>query len=171
MGVDRAESPVIRVTQRHHFSASHRLHSFVFTEEQNNAVYGKCNNPFGHGHNYVLEITLEGVPDKQTGLLYNRRDIDEVVETKVLKLFHHRNINKDVPEFETLVPTTENVALFIARILEGAFAEVFPGGGPRLVRVHLQETARNGFEVQLRRSTGRRKPAQDDMTERDRVFA
>jgi 6-pyruvoyltetrahydropterin/6-carboxytetrahydropterin synthase len=139
-----------RVTHRYHFYASHRLHSSALSEEENDLVYGKCNNPYGHGHNYILDVSIEGVPDLQTGLLYSRAGIDDVVQANVLKLFHHRNINKDVPEFEAMVPTTENLALMIARILDGAFGDLFPAAGPRFARVHVQETDRNGFDVLLR---------------------
>lgn len=146
---DRGKKTRIRVTHRYQFFASHRLHSSALTDEENDSVYGKCNNPFGHGHNYALEVSIEGVPEAQTGLLFNRCQLDELVHAKVLKLFDHRNINTDVEEFATLVPTTENVALVIARILQSAFVKLFADSGPRLVRVHVQETDRNGFEVLL----------------------
>ncbi len=162
---------VIRVTHRYQFYASHRLHSPALTEQENTAVYGKCNNPFGHGHNYILEVTIQGRPDPVTGLLVNRRDVDELVQTKVLQLFDHRNINKDVPEFAALVPTTENVALTVAILLEAAWVLRFPVSGPRLTRVHIQETDRNGFEVLLPRWNpgGQRSP--EPAVEQEQVFA
>jgi 6-pyruvoyltetrahydropterin/6-carboxytetrahydropterin synthase len=164
-----AYAPLTRVTHRYQFYASHRLHSPSLSEEANDTIYGKCNNPYGHGHNYLLEVSIEGLPDAQTGLLHNRGEIDEVVRAKVLKLFDHRNINKDVPEFETLVPTTENLALMIARILGDAFGRLFPVSGPRFVRVHIQETDRNGFDVLLGQPEV--EPLMKDVGEKERVFA
>ncbi len=149
MAADRTTGIVMRVTHRYQFYASHRLHSPELSEQENEAVYGKCNNPYGHGHNYVLEVSIQGGPDPVTGLVANRRDVDELVQTKVLQLFDHRNINTDIAEFETVVPTTENIVLMIARLLDDALRNRFHNVGTRLARVHVQETDRNGFEVLL----------------------
>ena len=115
----------------------------------NRILYGKCNNPFGHGHDYSLEVTIAGIPDGLTGLIVPRQDLDQWVGSKVLKLFDHRYINKDVAEFAARVPTTENLALSIARLLAADWPRAFVGVPADLARVHLLETDRNGFEVLL----------------------
>jgi 6-pyruvoyltetrahydropterin/6-carboxytetrahydropterin synthase len=143
-----------RLTRRYRFSASHRLHSLALTDGENRALYGKCNNPFGHGHDYVLEVTIAGTPDPLTGLIMPRHDLDQWVESKVLKLFDHRNINTDVPAFAAHVPTTENVALLIARLLAEDWPHAFPAVRGRLARVHILETDRNGFEVLINEARG-----------------
>lgn len=136
-----------RLTRRYRFSASHRLHSPALTEGENRELYGKCNNPFGHGHDYVLEVTVAGAPNPLTGLIVPRHDLDQWVESKVLKLFDHRYINLDVAEFASRVPTTENVALVIAKLLAEDWPRAFPAAPAGLARVHILETDRNGFEV------------------------
>jgi 6-pyruvoyltetrahydropterin/6-carboxytetrahydropterin synthase len=172
---DSARHASTRVTHRYQFYASHRLHSPALTDAENADTYGKCNNPYGHGHNYVLQVSIAGNPDPVTGLIVNRGDVDALVQAKVLQLFDYRNINKDVPEFQTLVPTTENVAIVIAEFLERAWNEAYPHGGPRIVRVHVQETDRNGFEVLLgnRDSRGRQGAESDSAGQesKERVFA
>jgi 6-pyruvoyltetrahydropterin/6-carboxytetrahydropterin synthase len=140
-------SPVSRFTRRYRFSASHRLHLPALTDVENRAIYGKCNNPFGHGHDYLLEVTIAGTPDPLTGLILPRHDLDQWVESKVLKLFDHRNINTDVAGLSASVPTTENIALFVARLLAEDWPRAFPAAPGRLARVHILETDRNGFEV------------------------
>jgi len=140
---------MISLTRRYRFSASHRLHSPLLSEAENDGVYGKCNNPYGHGHDYTLELTIGGDLDPATGLLMPLMDLDRFVSEKILRLFSHRNINVDVPDFADLVPTTENVARVIARIVERHWAEWFGNLQIRVARVHLQETDRNGFELFL----------------------
>jgi 6-pyruvoyltetrahydropterin/6-carboxytetrahydropterin synthase len=147
------------ITRRYRFSASHRLHSGALSAADNQRLYGKCNNPFGHGHDYILEVTASGLVCETTGLILPRQRLDRLIEEKVLRLLANRNLNSDVPDFARLVPTTENLALVIARLLEQSWTDSL-GRGPlggdsqgqkpaRLVRVHLQETDRNGFEVLL----------------------
>jgi 6-pyruvoyltetrahydropterin/6-carboxytetrahydropterin synthase len=143
-----------RVTRRYRFSASHRLHSPALSDGENQLLYGKCNNPFGHGHDYVLEVTIAGTPDPVTGLIVPRHDLDQWVKSKVLKLFDHRYINTDVAEFAARVPTTENVALSIARLLAEDWPRAFPALPAGLARVHIQETDRNGFEVWINEDRG-----------------
>ena len=138
-----------RLTRRYRFSASHRLHSPALSEEENRNVYGKCNNPHGHGHDYILDVTICGTPDPESGLMVSRNDLDQWVERRVLKLFNHRYINKAVAAFAGQVPTTENVALVIAGLLAEDWQAAFPSVGARVARVHVLETDRNGFEVQL----------------------
>ncbi len=140
---------MMAITRLYRFSASHRLHSPVLSAAENSRLYGKCNNPFGHGHNYVLEVTAAGSMDGRTGLLLPISKLDELVQEAVLARFAHRNINLDVPQFERLVPTTENLALVITDLLQQNWTAYLGGLPVRLHRVHIQETDRNGFEVLL----------------------
>jgi 6-pyruvoyltetrahydropterin/6-carboxytetrahydropterin synthase len=135
------------LTRRYRFSASHRLHSAKLSDADNDRLYGKCNNPFGHGHDYVLEVTAAGPIDPLTGRVLHIASLDRLIEEQILRRFGNRNLNLDVPEFATLVPTTENVALTIADLLAQHWPTYFDGSTARLWRVHIQETDRNGFEV------------------------
>ena len=135
------------LTRAYRFSASHRLHSRLLTDDENAAVFGKCNNPYGHGHDYVLSVTVTGPVDRRTGLLLPVKELNELVRTRVLDLFDHSNINVDVPHFADMVPTTENVALVVTGLLSQYWSEHVTHSGVRLHRVHVQETERNGFEV------------------------
>lgn len=105
------------ITRRYRFSASHRLHAPELSAAENQRLYGKCNNPFGHGHDYELQVTASGDIDDRTGRILPVLKLDQLVEDKILRLFSHRNMNLDVPQFERLVPTTENIALVIADLL------------------------------------------------------
>ncbi len=137
------------ITRRYRFSASHRLHSPELSPAENARVFGKCNNPHGHGHDYVLEVTITGPADPLTGLILPLASLDRLVEEKVLHAFAWRNLNLDVPQFATLTPTTENVALVVADILQQHWREYLTGTLARLSRVYIQETERNSFEVLL----------------------
>jgi 6-pyruvoyltetrahydropterin/6-carboxytetrahydropterin synthase len=119
----------------------------VLSEAENARVFGKCNNPYGHGHDYVLFVSVAGKVDERSGLLVTIEDLDRLVSEKVLQVFSHRNINEDVPQFARVVPTTENVALFIADLLRAHWPEYVADDAARLHRVHVQETDRNSFEV------------------------
>ena len=136
-----------RVTRRYRFSASHRLHSEQLTEDQNRELYGKCNNPFGHGHDYVLRVTVIGAVNKASGRVICPGELDRFVQQRVIGVFDHRDMNTDVPGFVG-VPTTENLAVDIERRLrrdwENSFASV------ALERIWLQETPRNTFELRNR---------------------
>jgi 6-pyruvoyltetrahydropterin/6-carboxytetrahydropterin synthase len=140
---------MITLTRRYRFSASHRLHSPELSAAENAQLYGKCNNPFGHGHDYVLEVTATGKVDAFTGLVVSIPKLDRLVEYEILQLFASRNLNLDVPQFANRVPTAENVALVIANLLEEHWKAYLGDTGARLYRVHVQETDRNGFEVLL----------------------
>ena len=129
----------LELTRRYAFSASHRLHSEHLDEAENQKIYGKCNNPFGHGHNYVIEVTLAGGVDPATGMIAHLSDLDAYVAREVLEPFDHTYLNKDVAAFRELVPTTENLCIEIFRRLKK-----FPGA--RLARIRLEETGRNSFE-------------------------
>jgi 6-pyruvoyltetrahydropterin/6-carboxytetrahydropterin synthase len=127
------------LSRRYGFVASHRLHSSKMDEAENRRVYGKCNNPYGHGHNYVVEVTVTGHVDPATGMIANLTDLDGFVQRRVLEPFDHTYLNKDVAEFRDLVPTTENLCIEIFNRLRS-----FPLA--RLVRVRLEETGKNSFE-------------------------
>lgn len=127
------------LTRRYMFSASHRLHSEEMTAEQNRAVYGKCNNPYGHGHNYSIEITVSGPVDPQTGMVCNLVDIDDFVHGNILERFDHQNLNL-LPEFAEAVPTTENLCIRIYEILKRGFKKA------HLEKVRIEETMMNSFE-------------------------
>jgi len=120
-------------------SASHRLHSDVLSAEENRTAYGKCNNPHGHGHNYVVEVLVGGPVDRETGMVVNLIDLDEVVCTRVLDRFDHTNLNLDLL-FDHCVPTTENLCRKVFELLKDAM----PAGELEYVRV--EETENNFFE-------------------------
>ena len=147
---------MITLTRRYRFSASHRLHSPELTAAENAELYGKCNNPFGHGHDYILEITAAGEVDTFTGLILPVAKLDSLVQKIVLELFASRNINLDVPQFANLVPTTENIALVITGLLQEHWNTYLGNTRARLERIHIQETDRNSFEVLLPVSTNNR---------------
>src|SRR5579871_4185993 len=108
----------IELTRRYSFSASHRLHSSQLSDEENQAAYGKCNNPYGHGHNYVVEVVAGGEVDPETGMVVDLVAMDEAVHTTVLRRFDHTNLNLD-PLFTSSVPTTENLCRAIFGLLQG----------------------------------------------------
>ena len=137
---------MMSVTRRYRFSASHRLHLRDLSEAENEQLYGKCNNPFGHGHDYVLDVTAQGTADPVTGQVAMRHELDRLVREQILHVFEHRNINLDVKQFKNSVPTTENIALVIADLLR-EYWSAYVSGPARLSRIHIQETDRNGFEV------------------------
>lgn len=127
------------LNRRYMFSAAHRLHSDGFSEAQNRDLYGKCNNPFGHGHNYTVEVSVSGQVDPKTGMVCNLVDIDECVNAQVLERFDHQNLNL-LPEFKDVVPTTENLCIRIYEILKREFKQA------HLERVKIEETMMNSFE-------------------------
>ncbi len=138
---------MIRLTRRYRFSSSHRLHAAALSEEENRALYGKCNNPYGHGHDYVLEVSVRGPLDPASGRAADWRALDALVRAQVLDAFDHRNLNAEVAAFQEVVPTTENLALEIRRRLEDQWAAAFADEWPRLERIRIEETKRNRFEL------------------------
>jgi len=138
---------MMRVTRRYRFSACHRLHAPGLTPSENRAAYGQCNNPFGHGHDYLLEVSAQGRPQPATGRVLNPAALDRLVAHAVLEVFHGRNLNAELPEFAAAPPTSENLASAIRRRLQEGWWEAFPDGEPRLARIRLQETRRNSFEI------------------------
>ncbi len=127
------------LTRRYWFSASHRLHSDQMSAEENRATYGKCNNPYGHGHNYALEVTVSGAVDASTGMVCNLVDLDGFMEREILARYEHVNLNT-LPEFGHRVPTTENLCVEIYEILQRGFHQA------HLEKVRMEETMMNSFE-------------------------
>lgn len=129
----------ISLTRRYSFAASHRLCRPDWSDAENYRIFGKCANPYGHGHNYLLEVTVAGPLDPSTGMIINLADLDAAVKTKVLDEFDHVYLNEQVPEFRDLVPTTENLCRVIFQRLSNATKA-------RLERIRIEETGRNSFE-------------------------
>ena len=131
-------TPRAHLSRRYHFAASHRLHVDALSPEQNRATFGKCNNPFGHGHNYVVEVTFAGPVDPATGMITNLSDLDSFAQHEMLDLFDHANLNS-LPPFLDRVSTTENLCVEVWRI----FA-TYPHAS--LHRIHIEETGNNSFD-------------------------
>lgn len=138
---------MMTLTRRYRFSASHRLHAPSLPEPENARIYGKCNNPFGHGHDYVLDVTVRGPLDEPTGRIVDLETLDALVRREILDAFEHKNLNIDVPSFANTVPTTENLLLEIRRRLAREWACAFPNGAPTLDKIRIEETRRNIFEL------------------------
>lgn len=137
-------APVVRLCRRYSFVASHRLYADALSPEENEAVFGKCANPNGHGHNYGLTVVVSGPVSEETGFVAPLADLDEAARRNVLDVYDHRYLNLDVEDYANLVPTGENIALMIWERLRG------PLGG-LLERVILDETRNNRFEHPARR--------------------
>jgi 6-pyruvoyltetrahydropterin/6-carboxytetrahydropterin synthase len=137
----------VRLSRRYVFFASHRLHSAALTEEQNREIFGKCNNPHGHGHNYEIELTVRGRVDPVTGRVVDLGLLDHLAEEHVLAPFRYRNLNEEVAAFRAVVPTTENLGAEVDRRLREAWCGAFPIGGPMLEKVRIRETERNICEI------------------------
>jgi 6-pyruvoyltetrahydropterin/6-carboxytetrahydropterin synthase len=129
----------VELGRRYRFAASHRLHSAQLSEEENNRVYGKCNNPYGHGHNYTVEVRFSGPVDPVTGMIANLADLDAFVDEGVIEPFDHRSLQDEVPVFRNVVPTTENLCKEIFERLKS-----FPKA--KLEAVRIEETSNNSFE-------------------------
>ncbi|MFC4557785.1 6-carboxytetrahydropterin synthase [Virgibacillus kekensis] len=135
---EKGEEDLVTLTRKYHFSAAHRLHSEQLTEEENTRLFGKCNNPFGHGHNYYLEVSVQGEPDPVTGMITDLDDLDNTVESVVLSEFDHKHLNLDTKWFAGLNPTSEVVAKVIYNMLKPLL--------PNLHKIGLWETEKNYFE-------------------------
>jgi 6-pyruvoyltetrahydropterin/6-carboxytetrahydropterin synthase len=133
-----APSPRAYLSRRYHLSASHRLHSDTYTADENLAVYGKCNNPHGHGHNYIVEVTFGGPVHDTTGMVCDLGELDAFAQTNLLDRFDHMNLNT-LDTFRNVVSTTENFTIEVYRIF-GAFP------GAKITRVRIEETSNNSFE-------------------------
>ena len=139
----------VRLSRRYTFAASHRLHSPALTDEENRAIYGKCNNPHGHGHNYEVELTVRGTVDPVTGRVVDLAALDRLAEEQILAPFRYRNLNEEVAAFRTAVPTTENLGAGSGPPVAGSMGRSFPGGDPRSKR--FASGRRIGTSVKLRK--------------------
>ncbi|HJZ63671.1 MAG TPA: 6-carboxytetrahydropterin synthase [Candidatus Acidoferrum sp.] len=129
----------IELGRRYRFSASHRLHNPRLSDEENRRIYGKCNNPYGHGHNYTIEVRVSGPIDRATGMITNLADLDKFVNERIIEPFDHRSLNEEVREFKKTVPTTEVLCIEIFMRLAK-----FPHA--KLEAVRVVETSNNSFE-------------------------
>src|SRR5258708_35401815 len=136
-----------RVTRRYKFAASHRLHSGRFSEEENRELYGKCNNPYGHGHDYVLDVSVTGPVDAASGQVVNLQVLDRLVTQHILRDFDHKYFNADVQDFADVIPTSENIIQVMQQRLQAHWQTSFVGEWPRLEKIRLRETKRNTFEI------------------------
>ena len=130
----------VAVSRKEHFNAAHRLTNAAWSNEKNDAVFGKCNNPNFHGHNYELIVTVTGEPSAETGFVYDLKALSDIIEEHVLKHFDHKNLNLDTSYFKTLNPTAENIAIVIWRILRQQIDTQFD------LKIKLYETERNFVE-------------------------
>ena len=130
----------VAVFRKAHFNSAHRLHNPKWTDEKNRAVFGLCNNPNYHGHNYELEVQVIGEIDPETGYVYDLGKLSDIIKTQVENRFDHKNLNLDCAEFKDLNPTAENIVVIIWQILRGQIEENFD------VKVRLYETPRNFVE-------------------------
>ena len=137
---------MMRVTRRYRFSASHRLHADQLSDAENRQVYGKCDNPYGHGHNYEIEVSARGPVDSRSGRALDLRALDRLVEEHVLLAFDLTYLNEQAA-FRRLVPTTENLGNEIFHRLKTNWPSFFTGEWPRLEKIRVLETSRNMFEV------------------------
>lgn len=127
----------VAVSRKEHFNAAHRLHNPSWSDEMNQRVFGKCNNPNYHGHNYELIVTLVGEPDPKTGYVYDMKELSDLIRDEVTSKFDHHNLNLDVEQFRHLNPTAENIAIVIWNLLRPRIDEKYE------LRVRLFETERN----------------------------
>lgn len=130
----------VAVSRKEHFNAAHRLYNPDWSDEKNDQVFGKCNNPNYHGHNYELIVTLIGVPDSNTGYVFDMKVLSDLIKKHILKQFDHKNLNLDVAHFKTVNPTAENIAIAIWRILRQQIDTKFD------LKIKLYETERNFVE-------------------------
>ncbi|HTD22302.1 MAG TPA: 6-carboxytetrahydropterin synthase [Terriglobales bacterium] len=126
---------MVYLTRRTEFSASHYYHNPEFSAEENRRIFGKCNNPHGHGHNYTLEVTVKGEIDSKSGFVVDLKQLKDIMNREVIDALDHRHLNKEVPEFEHQVPTSENLAVAIWKRLQPKLSVA------RLHRVRLYETS------------------------------
>lgn len=130
----------VTVCRKEHFNAAHRLHNPNWSDEQNRDIFGKCNNPNYHGHNYDLIVKVTGEPDKQSGYVMDMKVLSEIVERNILERFDHKNLNLDTEEFKSLIPTAENIVVVIWNILREKIDHKLE------LKVVLYETERNYVE-------------------------
>ena len=131
---------IVSVYREEHFNAAHRLHNAAWDEEKNNAVFGKCNNPNYHGHNYELVVKITGEPGADTGFVIDLKFLSDVIKETVIEKLDHKNLNLDVPEFSGLNPTVENISIVIYELLRTKIDQNLG------LQVRLYETPRNFAE-------------------------
>lgn len=134
----KGETAMIQLTRKYHFSAAHRLHSDHLSEEENKKIFGKCNNFYGHGHNYILEVTVEGEVDPVTGMIVDLAELDKAVEQEIISKFDHKHLNLDTEEFKEKNPTAEVMTI--------TFWDLLQAHVPGLTKIGLWETGKNYFE-------------------------
>lgn len=132
--------PRVTVSRKEHFNAAHRLYNKSWSDEKNEAVFGKCNNPNWHGHNYEVIVSLTGEPDADTGYVYDMKKLSDLIKIKVLDRFDHKNLNLDVTEFKNLNPTAENIVKVIYDLLRPEIEDEYE------MKITLYETERNFVE-------------------------
>ena len=131
---------MVYVTRRAHFSASHRLYNPNFSDEQNEAIFDKCNNPNGHGHNYVVEVTVKGIPDRQTGYVIDLKELARLLDREVIDKVDHKHLNLDVDFLQGLIPTAENLAIAFWGLLQSHISS------GELHRIKVYESENNFVE-------------------------
>ncbi|MBP8793804.1 MAG: 6-carboxytetrahydropterin synthase [Lutibacter sp.] len=131
----------VAITRKEHFNAAHRLHNPNWSDVKNQEIFGKCNNPNYHGHNYELEVTVIGFVDKETGYVIDTKQLSDLIKDNVLELFDHKNLNLDVAAFKNLNPTVENIAIVTYTILKPLLGENYE------LKIKLYETPRNFVEI------------------------
>lgn len=145
--------PVVHFTRRYRLSMSHRLHAPGMTDAQNRDTYGKCNNPFGHGHNYFVEITVAGPVDPATGFVVDLPRLDALAQRELIDRFDCTHLNADATFAADFVPSTENFAMEVERVFRDTVPLLDPAGRLRLHNVRVEETGNNSFDLpSLRRS-------------------
>ena len=125
---------MVLITRKIEFSASHLYHNPNFSTEENRRIFGKCNNPYGHGHNYTLEVSVAGEPDPVTGMVLDLKELKEILEREVMQRMDHRHLNYEVPELSGQIPTCENIAKVIWQLLDPKITQ------GKLHRVRLYES-------------------------------
>ncbi len=131
---------MVYVTRKAHFCAAHRLHNPAWSDERNNEVFGKCNNPNGHGHNYDLEVTVAGLPPKETGMVIDLKKLADIIEQEIIERVDHKHMNVDVDFMRSTIPTAENMAIAFWKILAPKITE------GRLYAIRLFESGNNFVE-------------------------
>jgi 6-pyruvoyltetrahydropterin/6-carboxytetrahydropterin synthase len=132
----------MKVCRRVNFNAAHRLYRKDWSDEKNDAIFGKCNNPNFHGHNYVMEVWIEGDIDPETGYVIDLKILKDIIKEEIVERFDHRNLNLDCSEFENLIPTAENIILVSWNLLRSRLDEKFK------LKLKLWETENNIFEYE-----------------------
>lgn len=131
---------MVYITRKEHFSASHRLHNPALSGEQNRALYGKCNNPNGHGHNYEIEVTLAGIPPQETGMVMDLKRLSDIINEEIIELVDHKHLNHDVDFLRGIIPTAENMAVAFWKRLQTKIE------GGKLYSIRLYESDNNFVE-------------------------